>query len=270
MSVPSTSRTKEECRRVFEFAREYLLSFKGVSADLLDRHLNNWKTRKPESMNELLLAVLSSSSNRRNVIRSIGDISSLGPLIFEFDPTRILEEYNADWQSLFRDIQASYKPPGRMLITNRHNYWVIFSKSILSSSKFLSGFSSIAEFDEFVSQFYLNEYTRVALPLLLEKEIFGLGFATACDFLKENGYPKFAKPDVHIKAIFNGLGLSSSTSDYEVFKDVIRFSDAIDQVPYVVDKMFWLVGSGYFYLNDIRIKTDRASFILKTMNEFGS
>ena len=71
-----------------------------------------------------------------------------------------------------------------------------------------------------------------------------MGFALACDFLKENGYPEFAKPDVHIKKIFNGLGLSDSNDDYEVFKDVIRVSELVNGLPYRVDKLFWLVGSG--------------------------
>ena len=111
--------------------------------------------------------------------------------------------------------------------------------------------------------FYLNEYTRVALPLLLSREIDGMGFALACDFLKENGYPKFVKPDVHIKKIFQGLGLSDSDDDYEVFKDVIRFSELVNELPYKVDKLFWLVGSGNLYLSGIKIPTNRDYFIEK-------
>ena len=105
------------------------------------------------------------------------------------------------------------------------------------------------------------------MPLLLAKEIFGLGFALACDFLKENGYPKFVKPDRQIKAIFRGLHLTESTSDYEVFKDVIRFSDAVDEIPYRVDKLFWLIGSGKFYLDNIKIKSNRNEFIQQIINQ---
>nr|QNO44219.1 hypothetical protein JAFNDAPN_00001 [Methanosarcinales archaeon ANME-2c ERB4]QNO46539.1 hypothetical protein HKKCGBCL_00016 [Methanosarcinales archaeon ANME-2c ERB4] len=165
-------------------------------------------------------------------------------------------------------IKNDYEPPGRMTIDNPKSYWVIFCKSVFSASHFLSQFSELEEFDNFVSQFYLNEYTRVALPLLLEKEVFGLGFALACDFLKENGYPKFVKPDVHIKAIFHGIGISKSDSDYDIFKDVIRFSEDIKELPYCVDKLFWLVGSGRFYLDEVKINTNRDEFIGRIKHEF--
>jgi len=103
-----------------------------------------------------------------------------------------------------------------------------------------------------------------------ESNKIGLGFALACDFLKENGYPKFVKPDLQIKYIFTSLKLSKPQSDdYEVFKDVVRFSESINEVPYVVDKLFWLVGSGYFYLYGIRIKTDTARFFDEVRRQIG-
>lgn len=203
--------------------------------------------------------------------KAIGDIENLRQYLENFSPKQIIEKYDNDWGKLFRTIESNYTPPGPMVINSRQNFWVIFCKSAISASNFLSRFSSIKEFDKFISQFYLNEYTRIALPLLLDKEIFGLGFALACDFLKENGYPKFVKPDVHIKAIFKGIGLSQPKSDdYEVFKDVIRFSESINVVPYGVDKLFWLVGSGRFYLdNDVRVDTSRDDFIGKVKKELG-
>ena len=89
-----------------------------------------------------------------------------------------------------------------------------------------------------------------------------IGLNQEYDFLKENGYPEFVKPDVHIKAIFNGIGISDSNNDIQVFHDVIGFSKKIDLLPYKVDKMFWLVGSGKYYDGDeIQIQTDRDEFI---------
>ncbi len=248
-------------------AKAYLLSFEEIDNIIIQKHLNNWQNGKPLSMDKLLLAILHSVIDRQGVSNSIGDLENLRPFLYNFEPTQIKETYGSDWDKLFDTIQKSYTPPGRMERNNSKNYWVIFCKSTLSASQFLSRFPSIEEFDKFVSQFYLNEYTRVALPLLLEKEIFGIGFALACNFLKENGYPKFVKPDIHIKAIFNGIGLSHSEFDYEVFKDVIRFSEAIEEIPYVIDKLFWLVGSGNFYLDEIKIKTDRDEFIKMVRNE---
>jgi len=146
-------------------------------------------------------------------------------------------------------------------INNKRCYWAIFCKAVISASNFLIRFSDLKDFTKFVESFYLNENTRVALPLLLAREIEGMGFALACDFLKDNGYPEFIKPDIHIKKIFNGIGLSDSNDDYEVFKDVIRFSETIGELPFKVDKMFWLVGSGNFYIDKIKIPTMRDEFI---------
>ena len=98
-----------------------------------------------------------------------------------------------------------------------------------------------------------NDDTRIALALLLESEINGYGFALACDFLKENCSHQYAKPDTHIKAIFKGLGLSSNKNttkneDIEIFRSVIEYSRSINEIPYEVDRLFWLIGSGDFYL----------------------
>ena len=65
---------------------------------------------------------------------------------------------------------------------------------------------------------------------------------------EELGYENFSKPDVHVKDIFWALGLSPwGTSDYEVFKAVARVARNVGVTPYNVDKLFWLIGSGYFY-----------------------
>ncbi len=255
-------------REIFNDARKYLSEF-SIDEGMIDKHLNNWKDRKPKSTQELLHAMLDSVYERQGMPNAIGDIEKLRPCLEDFTPIRIIERYNNDWAKLFETIEkGDYKPPGRMVINNSKNYWVIFCKSVISASKFLSQFSNVNEFDNFVSQFYLNEYTRLALPLLLEQEIFGFGFALSCNFLKENGYPEFVKPDVHIKAIFYGTGISKSNSDYDIFKDVIRFSKDIGELPYTVDKLFWLVGSGNFYLDKVKIKTNRNYFIDRVKQKF--
>lgn len=254
-------------KKIFDKAREYLLSFDDVDESMLDKHLNNY--RQCKSIQKLLIGMLNSITNRQPMSNAIGDIERLGPYLEEFAPQLIIKKYDSDWKKLFKTIKNDYKHPGKMAIDDSRNSWVQFCKSVLSASHFLSQFSNIEEFDDFVSRFYLNEYTRVALPLLLKEEIFGLGFPLACDFLKENVNPRFIKPDRHIKAIFHGLGISKSKSDYDIFKDVIRFSENIHELPYCVDKLFWLVGSGNFYLDNVKINTNRDEFIERIKHEYG-
>jgi hypothetical protein len=251
-------------------AREYLLSFDRIDEKMLDKHLKIPKP--PQSVPGLLYGMLRSISNRRGMSNTIGDIENLRSYLEDFVPMQIVKKYGKkygnNWKGIFKRIKENYKHPGEMKIDNPKSYWVIFCKSIVSAAHFLSQFSSVEEFKKFVSPFERNEYTRVALPLLLAEEVFGLGFVLACDFLKENGYPKFVKPDVHIKAIFHGIGISKSKSPYDIFKDVIRFSKQINKLPYYTDKLFWLVGSGNFYLDGIQVPTKRKDFIDEIKHDF--
>ena len=98
--------------------------------------------------------------------------------------------------------------------------------------------------------------------MILEKEIIGLGFPLACDFLKELGYSNYPKPDVHIKNIFVTLKLSEN-NDYSVYKSVIEMSKIVNDTPYNVDKIFWLICSGNFYLHNIKIGRNKDNFLNK-------
>jgi hypothetical protein len=253
------------CRLIFKEARKYLLRFPQVSNTLIDKYLDEWKCNIPNSIEDLLEGVLLSVRNRQGMPNTItdNDVENLKAYLFGYNPRKIQCEFQNNWKQVFKIIESQYHPKGNLDINNERCYWAIFCKAVVSASNFLARFANMNEFNQFVEAFYLNEYTRVALPLLLEREVRGMGFALACDFLKDNGFPKFVKPDVHIKAIFNGLEISDSDDDYQVFKDVIRFSEKIGEIPFRVDKIFWLVGSGRFYDDDIKIQTNRDEFILE-------
>jgi len=253
-------------KTIFETANEYLLSFDGITQEMINKHLNDWKDGKVKTIPDLCYKMIFHAQNQQGMPNSIGDIDNISSFVFNFNPHEILKNYN-NWEDLFDKIKKKYTPPGRMVKGNPHNYWVRFCKSIFSIAKFSSRFGTIKDFDSFVQVFYYNEETRVALPLLLKEEIEGYGFALACDFLKESGYPEFIKPDTHITDIFNGLNLTTGENDLQVFRDVILFAKSINKLPYEVDKLFWLVGSGRFYLfkdehgNELEIPTSKKEFI---------
>lgn len=244
----------------FNRARDYLLSFDGVTDELIDRHLNDWRRRKPESISALFKAFLFHAQNRQGMPNSIGDIENLREVLFDFEPAKVTDRYPS-WDELFDAVEATGKAPGRLDKENQRSYWVIYCKAILSIANFLKRYKNIEEFNAFVHGFHTNEHSRLALPLLLSKELFGFGFALACDFLKESGYPDFVKPDTHLNDIARGLGISSAIDDFGVFKDVISYCQRIEKLPYEVDKLFWLVGSGKFYLSSIRVNTSKQDFI---------
>lgn len=232
-----------------------------MTNEIIDSHLNHWKSRKPKTIPELFRASLLHAQNRRGMPNSIGNIEGLRSVLFDFSPSEVSKKYQS-WSELFDAIsRGNYKPPGRLEKENNKSHWVIYCKSIVSIAEFLSTYSSIEEFDNFVHGFLTNKHSRLALPLLLKEEIFGFGFALACDFLKETGYPDFVKPDTHINDISRGLGITDAKNDFGVFKDLEAYCQRIDMLPYEVDKLFWLVGSGRFYLNNLKVNTSKWDFI---------
>ena len=248
---------------VYDYAKEYLLSFPAITPDILDRHLTLWNVSKKNSLEEIYKSFLNHAKNRNALPNTIGNIDNLAGILFGFNPVEVSRTYFNGEGILRAIIDAGIQTPAPIDIANQRSHWVIYAKSVISSAKFLERFNSAEEFHNFVESFYCNEYSRLALPLLLKEEIFGFGFALACDFLKENGYNGFVKPDTHIKVICRAFGISESNTDFGVFKDVVLFCDQNNLIPYEFDKIIWLVGSGSFYLDNIQVGTSRTDFITR-------
>jgi hypothetical protein len=240
-------------RAAYTLAKDFLLQSgagKGVTPELIEKYLH-LSTPRPDTLAALYEHMLESAQSgnmKAGVIGgSIGGVSSLGLVLCDFEPSDVLEKYQSDWEEVLDDVVAQLKPRGSIRRTPR-SIWPRYCRTILSSAKFLAQFESASDFYEWVDLFDRDERARAALLLLLDREIEGFGFALACDFVMGLGYENFSKPDVHIKDIFQRLGLYPwGTSDYEVFKAVARVARDIGVTPYNVDKLFWLIGSGYFY-----------------------
>ena len=241
-------------RAAYDLAKDFLVrsgADKGVTPELVEKYLHLDKTVRPRTVAGLYERVLESAQSANmgaGVIGgSIGGVHRLGPVLCDFEPTQVLKKYASSWESVLDEIEARLKPRGSLRRTPR-SIWPRYCRTILSGAKFLSQFSSADDFYGWVDLFDEDERARPALPMILSKEIAGFGFALACDFVKELGYENFSKPDVHVKDIFWAIGLSPyGSSDYEVFKAVARVARHVDVTPYDVDKLFWLMGSGYFY-----------------------
>jgi hypothetical protein len=148
---------------------------------------------------------------------------------------------------------------------NNFNSWHKWTKSIVDAAKFMSDFKDIEDFKSFVAKFDYNLLTRMAMPLLISKKISGLGFALACDCLKELGYINYPKPDVHLIQVFVGAGLSSE-EPISVFEAIVRMAEDCKEIdpeitPYKIDKVIWLICSGRFYLDDISIGRHKEELI---------
>ena len=259
MNVP---KSPISCALLVKEAREYLLSFEQITPKVLDQHLHAWKRGKPATKAEVFLKLIKHAQNRQGMPNSIGKVERLRTVLCEFNPDKVLKTYS-NWRRLFDAVKQSVGGPGRFDPDNKRSHWVIYTKSVLSCASFLKSFKSAKAFHDFVESFDFNEHLKLALPLLLEAEIFGFGFALACDFLKECGYQHFLKPDTHLNEICVGLGITRAVDDYGVFKDAVAYCTASKQTPYEFDKLLWLIGSGNFSLSGIKVPVKKKEFIRK-------
>jgi hypothetical protein len=258
-------------KTIYSLAVSYLLGQDGINREVVDRHIRlPLDAQRPVALSgtsgvfERLLRSAQSAQSMPNVIGgSIGGIERLGAILFDFDPAAVTGKYPRSedgCRKLFEDIREQLAPRGK-LNYNPRSLWKRFCSAVTSGAAFLSEFPDAQAFYAWVTPFDADEEGRVQVAKMIAQRVDGIGFALACDFLKGVGFTNFSKPDVHIKAIFSQLGLSTSTDDVEVFKAVGRVARNVGITPYEVDQLFWLVGSGDLYLVDRRLSRSRAEFI---------
>lgn len=265
---------QERDRESYRLAKNYLLEVgvEGVTPQLIEKQLCLSETKgRPQSIEDILMRLLESAQNanmRAGVIGgSIGGVVNLKPLLFDFSPTVIIEKYPT-WEAVFEQIQMRLKPRGKMRMESR-SIWPQYCRTILSASRFMAQFPKANDFYEWVDFFDQDERGRPALPLLIAQQVVGIGFPLACDFLKELGYVNFPKPDIHLRDIFEGLELClPKSSDYELSKAIIRVAENANVTPYNADKLFWLIGSGYFYEDKTIGKDGRIGSLKKDFIEY--
>ena len=235
---------------------------------------------KPAYINRLYQSLLESAKNVQmspNVIGKAisgvkGNIEPLGDFLFQFSPAEVINHYGEfSPKALFSNILPTLKIEPN---PEKRTLWFRYCKTILSAARFLSNFKGHNEFYMFTDQYYEDKRIRPFLPMLLSYEIDGIGFALACDFLKELGYVQYGKPDTHIKDIFIELGLlngaskQSSKADYLSLKIIDEIAEINSVTPYAVDKILWLVCSGNYYLDGVEIGNQKKKFISHMKNEY--
>jgi hypothetical protein len=247
---------------VFESAKKYLdeiiAKHPNLDSSILEKHLQ--QESKFDNILDANCRLIESLSNR-NMMASVIGFSKrkkeMSPILFGYDPHRILSTYK-DADELLGKFKSEFNLQN---IQSKRSLWRKFSEGIISGSNFMASFRDKEDFDSFIKTFARNKYTKAALPMLLSKEIRGFGFALACDFLKELGYRDYPKPDTHLIKIFHDLELSKSAEPYEVYKSIIEMAEVVGEDAYTVDKIFWLISSGRFYLVNIETGRNRDKFI---------
>jgi hypothetical protein len=244
----------KQSQPLYALAKEYLhceLQKLGISPDVVESYL--CAPAPPSSLNAVYKQLLISAQNahmRAGVVSGSlgGSIDRLGEVLFGFDASTVLSHF-ATPDLVLDAIEQKLKPNGKIL-RNPRSIWPQYCRTILSAAAFIAQFKSLKEFADWADLFCTNSKAYMAAPMMLAHEIHGLGFALACDFLKEIGYTKLGKPDVHIREILTAFDLCQiGDSDYELFKTLAQLAEDAGVTAYNADKLFWLIGSGKFYLH---------------------
>ena len=262
--------SKERNIQIYQAAYQFLEQLKPDSVNLENYFYGD--NRDFQSLEEVYIRFIVSAQNYQrmpNVIAFDKREPEISEILYRYDIEKISGMVADDLYTEFRQRFNVTTPD------SKKNSWYKWSCSVIDSAKFVGGFKDAADFDEFVRRFDYNASSRIALPLLIQSRIRGIGFALACDLLKELGYTSYTKPDVHLTDIFNALGLCER-NPISVFEAIERMADDCmtedpDVTPYRVDKVFWLICSGNFYNETppIRIKGRKKELIeyLKKMDE---
>jgi hypothetical protein len=252
--MESAARTKLG-QSLYALAMEYLhheLQQRGFSPDVLEYY--HCDPAPPKTLNDVYKQLLISAQNahmRETVVGDslVGGINRLGEILFDFDGSKVTNHFETS-EHVFNVIKAKLNPTIFTSSNSVHAIWPQYCRTILSAAAFMAQFKSLEDFTEWAAPFFSRPQTYMAAPLIVAQEIHGLGFALACDFFKEIGYSKLGKPDVHIKGILSAFDLCQpNDSDYQVLKALSQLAEDVGVTAYNADKLFWLIGSGKFYLH---------------------
>lgn len=166
---------------------------------------------------------------------------------FDFSMTENWEEqefYTALTQRTARGRRAD--------LSRANNLWRQYSRSLADITLFLKLFQqqdgSASRLRNYIAENSNTKETAWVLAVSISQQIRGMGPTLVCDALKEVGFSNYSKPDTHIKDIFCELGLADSSEDKEVFYALWEFANEVNALPSQVDKIFWLIGTGKFYM----------------------
>ena len=267
MKIINVNQKEAEMKALYEHAYYFLKRNlpDGVPETDLNRYLVV-DARSFRTIQDVFERFIESAQNYQrmpNVIKFRERKTVVKKILYNYDLDEIVEK--CDIETLYHKFRTEFKVTSA---DTKRNSWYKWSSSIIDSAKFLREFKRVEDFEKFVDLFSFNVHTRIALPLLISKRIRGIGFALACDALKELGFVEYPKPDVHILDIFSSLNLCKR-DEIAAVECVVRMSEicrAKDSsvTPYKIDKILWLICSGNFYNHNIKAKSLKKSFIEST------
>lgn len=238
-----------DLKKVYDKSYKFLIKeaeLFNISKNMIDEFISNpdiFECNTISSAFELLLVIMQDFNMYPNVIKYKERKETIMNILHNGD-LQYISSLNED--ALLEAFKKELKFERSMI-------WRKYSKSIISGAKFLLSFNNDEDYKKTFDSFNTNDMTREAFALFLSRKIYNMGFAIACNWLKELGYYKYAKPDTHTKDICKTLGLTSDNDDIACFEAIIRTANEAGVEAYKVDKVWWLICSGNFYRYNIKL-----------------
>lgn len=253
-AIPTVN-NKKDLKQLYSIVDDYLNELKPsrLSDDEFNKYFETYLIEDLKTLAWKLFGHLQDYQFMPNVIgfwkeerRPIFENVLLG-----YDTHAILELY--DQESLFEEFCRNFSVKNK---DSKQNSWLRYSASIIDACKYLNRFKSIEEYNNYCLSFKGS----IKLPIEMKNAIRGMGFALACNHLKEVGFSDYSKPDVHLRDVLYGCGYCDE-DDYSVFNCVKHIADENGVTPYKVDKMIWLICSGNYYLHNFTIPPQKSELI---------
>lgn len=139
---------------------------------------------------------------------------------------------------------------------SKETNWEKYCKGLYDGLQFLDAKNGIDEINSLINYKFTeisDEFSKLLKRVeAIEKQIYGLGFALTCDWLKECGCEWLAKPDVHIMEVVKYFKKKEKISNKEVLEFIFDWSKLVNSTSYKIDKIIWLLCTGNFYLTEAK------------------
>jgi hypothetical protein len=286
MSLPNNQ--IERNKAIFNLADEYLLDLvkthvlKSNSASnaqarqVLEKYLT--PEERPQSMtgkegvfHRLAYTAQDWGMATTVIGKAIGGVEKLEEVLFSFNPQEVAERYSnpENREALLDTIVTELKPTGK-INRGKQALWPRYCRTIITGAVFLSQFKNAEDFYSWIEPLERDAARRIELPLRLQREIRGYGFALSCIFFMDIGYASFLKPDIWVIRFCNQLGIVSSEKPHAVFDAAVQFAEQVGVTPFALDRMIWLIGTGDFWLDKVDARSQLEKFVTKAHTELKS
>ncbi|MFH1886991.1 MAG: hypothetical protein ABIM40_09860 [Pseudomonadota bacterium] len=203
-----------------------------VAMDLIREHLDETafkeltkvpKLKRVRSMPGLFRLVVGILAEAKAVRENVPEVEVLAKPLFGFNPKKVA----ACDEKLERRL-------GKMVPGWPSEGMEPFVHGVVEGARTLVALETAPLFHRFCEEFYKDSMIAGSLPLVLEKEIPGIGLAGACRFLNQAGHPVFFIVEPKVRVLLFDAGLTESRGLYDSFFAVLEMSDQGNLHPHEV------------------------------------